>query len=646
MFRLNEITFRKIGLCVILSCLALYAYVCTDMDTGPKIENAYFVNNEGCKMIALDVTSPEIDSYMHKPPNAYKCEDATWFGSKLLNGSWYLELIRDIDQILIDHDLHNETNIECEYDRFDGQGDSHLEHYRTVTFNLLPPYRWKLGPSMYLRVFCYHSKQLLHEDVHFFIQPPPQELLELEQAKSLKKWHEGNETEPAKPTSEPLISVMILGLDSVSHLNFLRQMPRTANYLRKQMSHVEFWGYNKVGLNTYPAMIPMLTGESVEENEKYWKPQKRMDGCPVIWKEFKKAGYNTSFGEDYPGATLFNYYHPGFAANPTDHYLRPALTLMNRRGGTRSETSCSGGRLLTDILLQMVDYMLPHMQRHPFFSFYWWAQGIHEYFNFASTIDQRVVGLLRRLDNTGITNNTFIFFMSDHGSRWGSFRRTFQGMLEDNQPMLFTLYPKWMKERYPLAISNLESNSHSLITTYDMYETIKDLLHLDSLQENRIKQKSRLLWQLRGSDTPRSVSLFLPVPAWRTCNTSNIPVAYCLCQKLIPLQLDGRTAQLVARAALLSINQLLKPYPMCLQLELKDVVSAYSLVPQVSHKRDRRDFTVRFQTIPGDAYFEATSRLSGGVFYQAGEIVRIMHRNNNSNCISELQLEPFCYCAL
>ncbi|EDW29351.1 GL19659 [Drosophila persimilis] len=645
MLRLNEITFRKIGLCVILSCLALYAYVCKDMDTGPKISNAFFVNNEGCKMIALDVTSPEIEGYIKKPPGEYKCIDATWFGTKLIKGSWYLKLIRDIDQILIDHKLDNQTKIQCEYDRFDGKSDWQLEHYRTVTFNLVPPYRWKLEPSMYLRVFCYNSTKLMHEDAHFVIQPPPQELLE--QSRSLKKWDRGNKTEPAESASDPLISVMILGLDSVSHLNFLRQMPRTANYLRHQMSHVEFWGYNKVGLNTFPNLIAMLTGKSEEENEKYWKKIQRMDNCPVIWKDFKKAGYNTSFGEDYPENSLFNFLKPGFGSKPTDHYLRPVLNSIMRTFSEDSIAWCSAGRTITDILLEMVENLLPHMQRHPFFSLFWWGQGFHDHLNFPSVVDQRFVRLLRRLDDTGITNNTFIFFMSDHGSSWGSFRKTFQGMLEDNQPMLFTLYPKWMKERYPLAIKNLESNSHSLITTYDMHETMRDLLHLDSLQENRLKEKSRLLWKLRGPETPRGVSLFLPVPSWRTCNTSNIPVAYCLCQELTPLPLDAREVQLAAQTAVLSMNQLLETYLMCEQLQLKNVSSAYSSAPHMTKKHDMRDITVRFETIPGDAYFEATLRATRGVLSLVGEIVRIDDSSNfNSNCISEVKLFPYCYCGL
>ncbi|XP_033249777.1 uncharacterized protein LOC108161299 isoform X1 [Drosophila miranda] len=500
MLRLTEAPFRIIGLCVILSGLALYAYVCKDTDIGPKIDSEFFVNNEGCKMISLDVTSPEIEKYIKKPPVEYKCIDVTWFETKLIKGSWYLMLARDINEILIDRHLDKQTKIQCRYDRFDGKSDRRLEHQGTDTFNLVPPYRWKVRATVYLRVSCFHFKKLLHEDVYFLIQPPPQELLE--QPVSLKKWVQGNTTEPAESTSEPLISVMILGLDSVSHLNFLRQMPRTAKYLHNEMSYVEFWGYNKVGLNTFPNLIAMLTGESAEENVKYWKKTQRMDNCPLIWKDFKRAGYNTSF----------------------------AQKLMNITTGIYKQTTCSGGRLLTDILLEMVENLLAHMQRYPFFSFYWWSQGIHDHFNFGSVIDQRFLQLLRRLDDTGITNHTFIFFMSDHGSRWGSFRRTFQGMLEDNQPMLFILYPKWMKKRYPLAIRNLESNSHSLITTYDMHETMRDLLHLDSLQENRLKQKSRLLWKLRGSETPRGVSLFLPVPSWRTCNTSNIPVAYCLCQ--------------------------------------------------------------------------------------------------------------------
>lgn len=90
-------------------------------------------------------------------------------------------------------------------------------------------------------------------------------------------------------------------------------MPRTLRLL-KELGALEMLGYHKVADNTYPNLVPALTGLSQDEFEKLcWKNHKKpFDRCPFLWKKFQANGYRTIFGEDACYMTTFNYLKPGF----------------------------------------------------------------------------------------------------------------------------------------------------------------------------------------------------------------------------------------------------------------------------------------------------------------------------------------------
>lgn len=117
----------------------------------------------------------------------------------------------------------------------------------------------------------------------------------------------------ADQPSEKKLSVLIVGIDSVSRLNFHRLMPRTLGKLR-ELGALELYGYNKVADNTYPNIVPVLSGYSVTEFEKLcWTNHERpFDKCPFIWNKFSAKGYRTFFAEDACWMSIFNYLKPGF----------------------------------------------------------------------------------------------------------------------------------------------------------------------------------------------------------------------------------------------------------------------------------------------------------------------------------------------
>lgn len=61
------------------------------------------------------------------------------------------------------------------------------------------------------------------------------------------------------------LNVFWLGFDSVSHMTFLRKLPKTVKVLEETLDTVILNGYNIVGDGTPQAFIPMLTAQTEEE---------------------------------------------------------------------------------------------------------------------------------------------------------------------------------------------------------------------------------------------------------------------------------------------------------------------------------------------------------------------------------------------
>jgi len=122
------------------------------------------------------------------------------------------------------------------------------------------------------------------------------------------------------------LSVLILGIDSVSRLNFCRAMPKTEKYLR-ETGWFGLKGYNKIGDNTFPNLMAILTGQTSQQAYSRCKPTiaYKLDNCPFLWHNFRNAGYVTAYGEDETILNTFNYLKVGFVEPPTDYYLRPYM---------------------------------------------------------------------------------------------------------------------------------------------------------------------------------------------------------------------------------------------------------------------------------------------------------------------------------
>jgi hypothetical protein len=113
-----------------------------------------------------------------------------------------------------------------------------------------------------------------------------------------------------------------------------------------------------------------------------------------------------------------------------------------------------------------------------------------------------------------------------------------QGRIEERLPSMLISIPHWFRERFPTAISNLQTNAHNRLTTpYDLHEMLLDLLEPESLlrSEMLVKRSEDLEYSediKSGRNFTRGISLFLPISSNRTCEQAGIDLHWCTCQVL------------------------------------------------------------------------------------------------------------------
>src|SRR5699024_9464971 len=152
-----------------------------------------------------------------------------------------------------------------------------------------------------------------------------------------------------KPTHQP--NVLLIGLDSLSRLNFLRHFNQTTAFLNTH-SFQPFLGHHKIGLNTDPNVFAMMLGLNYSTIEQMAAPQSgKLDNLSFITKEYSNAGYITSYTEDYVPYGLFNYNFEGFAGpRPMEYTTRAVNLYINQRMADGEEVEpCYGEALEMEV---------------------------------------------------------------------------------------------------------------------------------------------------------------------------------------------------------------------------------------------------------------------------------------------------------
>ncbi|XP_071539090.1 uncharacterized protein [Panulirus ornatus] len=490
-------------------------------------------------------------------------------------------------------------------------------------------------------VTCYNNSldnnTIFYQNVHYFIQPWRAE----EKRKLFKKNFGHRSNHPEK------LSVLLMGTDAVSRFNAIRHMPKTYRYLMEEVEALDFRGYNKIAENTLPNTYALMTGYTLQDLDKLKCSDKKkylLDDCPLIWKDFANEGFLTGFGEDVVPRGIFTYRHSGFAKKPVDYFVedvyRTALSKLSHgvpsfRGFTYSP--CVGPRLTVSVMHDHSLAMAEELQDMPYFAFYWSAGITHDHLRMPRVVDDGLVKLLTQFNENGYLNHTVVILISDHGLRYGPFRHTYLGMVEEKLPFCFMVFPPWFKKVYPEAWKNLVTNTKRLISNLDIHETLHSLASGDfaSGAERSVKPKY-------------GQSLFAEVPETRICSDVNIPEVFCSCEVYLTASITDESVIAAAEMVTKELNSRLEEFVQCEPLHLDKVLSARLAFPSNnSAKRRPTDHTstylIEFQTKPGGAMLEAMVKKSKE-FTLLGEVMRTNKYGNQSHCMKHFVLRKYCFC--
>ncbi|GIY09028.1 uncharacterized protein CDAR_3311 [Caerostris darwini] len=607
--------------------------------------HGFILNTPGCQIPDWDPYDPSVLPFISKVKGPYKCPGRPHFMNAKPNG------VVALDEHLLSfyYGIHKD-NLSCTYRPIlrDIGGDKDRTDNK---FYYGDSKKLEFGVPLedeFLAVKC--TIQEFPNLTQFIPLVPLKSKVEKEKSKIVKSSLEEN----------PL-NVIIVGIDSVSKLNFLRHFRKTHRFLKENLSYFELNGYTKVADNTFPNLVPLLTGQFIEH---YWNESVRdmfFDDVDFIWKNYSSRGYRTLFAEDAPHIATFNYLKKGFRDPPADYYFRPfALAVEKSLVRRESKTNCLQSKFEMDILYNYLKDFVKTMKERPQFAFTFVARLTHDSLNAAGYADEPTFHLLRDLHDKGALNKSLLILFSDHGIRFGPIRQTYIGKFEERMPFIYLFFPKWFLKKYPELASNLHKNQDRLTTPFDIHATLVHLL-------NVTRQPSAELYETLSQITPYGLSLMNPISVNRTCEEANILPHWCPCQTHKPVSVTEPVVENCALALIDTINELLKPYEnVCAPLKMEKILDARFgqandvVLRFVKHQNDvinrhvilgekinaPGDYLIVISVSPSGGIFEGTVRydVEDGTYRVLDDISRLNKYGNQSICISNARIRKFCFC--
>ncbi|RWS05586.1 hypothetical protein B4U79_03153, partial [Dinothrombium tinctorium] len=472
------------------------------------------LNASGECLLPLNVNpfDSRVTPYLIKMPNRIHCPktELSRFYSIGANG----ESLTFVDENGILKKLNVPHHLNCVYQNFSRKGDSDDEIVYSEEKPLLSELNLIALNIEFVSVKCHENGDLVYSNTHFY----PSTLKQLPKS------------------DEYLPSVIILVIESMSRLNYLRFLKQTKSAFESLGNFFYLKGLTKLADNSFPNMVPLLAGLRPYEGE--FPPNVRpdegpYDDLPFVWKEFAKKNYLTALLEDCPEFTLFNYIAKGFKQKPTDWYLRPYWLHIYGQSSASSLSYCYNKNSKLDLFLEQVKIFLEKARDVPKFLFSFFIEVTHTDFNKAQLLDSHYAKFINEQKDQ--LNDSIVFLMGDHGNRYGAFLETNIGRIEERMPLLGIHLPIKLTENEPHLAKFLRINSERLTTWLDAYQLLLDVAHSNyTIIEKKEKKRQYSLWREE-------------VPVDRTCNEALIPDNYCVCEQKIEVNGTEKFVQEAAR---------------------------------------------------------------------------------------------------
>lgn len=452
------------------------------------------------------------------------------------------------------------------------------------------------------------------------------------------------------------MNILMFGLDSTSRLSWIRNLPRTHDYVTSQLGAEVMEGYNIVGDGTPQALLPILTGMNeleLPEARKGFANASYVDGHPWIWKDLAQNGYVTQWGEDGAKVGTFTYRMRGFKNQPVDHYMRN-FYLVAEEYYYRNKPYCLGSIPRHVNMFNWIREFYRMYPNQPKFSFLFHSELSHDKHSMSRLIDQDLKDLLWGLQERGELENTLLILMSDHGARFQSIRQTEQGKYEERQPYLALRFPPSFLRSHPEVLKNLKTNRQRLTTPYDIHATFHHLLNFT-----------------KGTPAKgRGLSLMSEIPKDRTCASAGIQPHWCGCLQWKPTSTSDYIIDRASQELVRAINAFTSKHrDLCVDLRLHNISAAAKFVAtdEVLHFKKSADddgrtpdmsdsmrasevlYQVSITTEPGFATYEGTIShhlQSDQMTVSYRQISRTNRYGQQPHCVQQAHphLRPYCYC--
>lgn len=459
-----------------------------------------------------------------------------------------------------------------------------------------------------------------------------------------------------KADGELDLNILMIAVDSISNGHAQRKLPKSFNYIKNVLQGYVFMGHSVVGDGTTEQVAAFLTGRGEREYAESRRGEsgsKQVDDWGWIFKEAKSRGYVTSYCEDSPYIGTFQYRLLGFQNPPTDYYPRPFF--MAAEEYNSQDPHCYGSEKIYEYHLDLARKIYEQYSQNPKFIFHFLGEISHGNFNQVQVIDNDLLQFMTEFKSKGYLNNTIMIILGDHGWRFGDFRQTVQGKLEERLPLFTMTFPKWFKKQYPALAENLRINTQRLTSWFDLYATFNHILDYPNKPKN----------------LKHGTSLLTEIPTDRSCQDASIPEHWCPCMIWSAVDHKHYHVKQAALEAVNHINNLIFRESLgaerCLELSLDklsraDVETMTTKVlrfdksgkdgyepkylSSTKHDKNKCHYQVTLVTLPNNGIFEASVHYAYGRFIVKGTVSRINKYGDQPKCIADIlpHLRKYCQC--
>ncbi|KAL3853949.1 hypothetical protein ACJMK2_013243 [Sinanodonta woodiana] len=500
-------------------------------------------------------------------------------------------------------------------------------------FQINPP---EFIPARFFRATCSVKGTVIYDNLHMNV-----------------KWKDDFSNSFVIPETDDRLSVFIFGIDSLSRSHFIRKLPKTLNFLTNNLNVYDFKNYVTVGKNSFPNLLPFLTGKAVSELPADYS-NNYLDYLPFLWKEAAMLKYTTLYAEDRAHYSTFNYLKLGFRYPPTDYYFRPFMSavesfdpvLIEQLGVTQH---CLGNVEQYKLQIHFFKEFLHKYKSRLRLAFSWLNQLTHDNFNGIEYADKAFADLFMWMKSEGHLDNAIFIVMSDHGFRLDDFSTTLLGRLESQQPFLAVYLPDKLKRVYPYLAKNMKTNTERLVTPFDLHHTLQDVLY-SRYNGTRAKTDQGI----------EKISLFTSLPEFRSCDDAGIPEPSCVCNLTVPVPVTLPIIGKLANFIVANINGIIESHnngKLCELLQLYEVREAsivhsfgtdqsqgpVNLQETAEANIDGR-YTLVIVTLPGQGLFEGLVDYINKNMKLVGKAARLNRYGGQSPCIKDDNIEQYCYC--